>query len=99
MNIEKRTMWKWFVRGEATSYMPSRVVVVTTGEGFSHAVALAPPPLPEDGVEDFQIFESEAELRAAYSELPMIQPQGYYTVERQRTAERDELRGLLAIQN
>lgn len=97
MMLEKRMMWKWFVRGEATSHFPSLVVVAGTEEGFSHAVALAPRPTP-DGVEDFQIFEDEESLWAVYSEQPMIQPINYYTRARQRMVEADDRRGLLASQ-
>ena len=90
---EKVKLWKWFVRGAATSHFPSRLVIVREGGRFAHAVALTPNAA--DGVENFTIYDSEESLRADYSETPMIREISYYTRARQSVEDADRARGLL----
>jgi hypothetical protein len=91
--IEKRNMWKWFVRGDATSYMPSTVVVVTNEAGFCCAVAHG--AMLAEGFEDLTVYESESALLDDYSPEPLIREQGYYTPRREAIEREDRQRGLL----
>lgn len=87
-------MWKWFVRGEATSYMPEMAVVITNEAGFCCAVLHG--PMLAEGFEDLTVYESESALLDDYSPEPMIRDINFYTAKREAIEKRDRERALLA---
>lgn len=94
IRIDQRKMWRWFVRGEATYFLPTMIAVVFAGDEFSHAITRG--SMTSEGMEDLKVYHGEAALLEDFSEAPMIREVNFYSVAREREEARDRGRSLLA---